>query len=143
MYRNALALAAVLLATTPLATADHGLEGTLVGALADGPVQAQFTYVTGLGNAQTWDFTWFSASGSFRCYGYGSSEVGFVSTPGCPVAWSTGAAGDQHAYPYARHDVHQVSVTVGGASGTAAWLMCADTGRLAAECQETVASLEL
>ncbi len=144
MFRKlgvALAVASVL--ALPFASANHGLVGRLAGALEDGSfVEAKLVYVSGNGNTQYFTFTFLTSGGtSFSCRGFGSIEVGFVSTTGCATAFRTGATGDAHAYPYAQADVHEVSISFGGVAGTAQQVFCADSGATAAACTTVVRTI--
>lgn len=101
----------------PAATADHGLTGTLVAD--NGLLTADLQYAGGIGNAQTWTFTWGLAGATIvSCDGLGSIEVGFTSQ-GCPIDWSTGPTGDFHPYPNCAADTHEIDYTFGPLSGVA------------------------
>lgn len=133
---STLAVAAIAaLTAAPLASANHGLEGTLIGALDNGtPVQASLSYVSGNFNTQYWRFV-FSAPAALNCLGFGSLEIGFTGV-GC--AFRTGPTGDSHNYPYNQADVHQVSVTVNGVGGTAVQAVCPDSGNPGVVCTTVV-----
>ncbi len=111
----------------PPAVANHGLDGSLVGRLGDGTsVIATLRYVNGNYDYQTWHFA-FSSPGGASCYGFGSVEIGFTSYSGCAVSWATGPTGDAHAFPHPTLDVHTISITIDGRSGSGLQTICPDT----------------
>lgn len=128
----------IALLAVPLASANHGLSGRIVGQLSDGTAAvAKLTYVGGNGNTQTFRFTWTLSSGAgFTCNGFGSIEVGFVGV-GCN--FSTSGSGDFHAYPAAQADHHSISISVNGVSGSGEQIICADSGPTGTACNNAFA----
>lgn len=134
-----LLLAAVV--ALPLASANHGLGGRIVGTTAGGElVEAKISYLTGNFNTQTWRFTWtVGDNAAFTCNGFGSIEIGFTSV-NCATPFSTGATGDSHGYPFGSADVHQISFSVGGAAGSGQQIVCADSGPAGTACNTLFAA---
>lgn len=97
----------MMVVLAPMTVATHG--DAIVYARDDGSVVAVGQYVSGAGNAQTWQFRVSSGGLPATCNGFGSIEVGFTGTGACANL----ASGTGHFHPYPNTDgpdVHNVLV---------------------------------
>lgn len=136
MHRMVL-FALVAIAASPVALAEHGLVITgagvwpafdpvvAAGELPAPPPQSAFAYVgrylTGLNDAQTWQFTFSPDPGAqFSCEALGSVEAGFRPTANC-VGHTFSIAGTSHFHHFlvVGADAHAVAISLDGRAATA------------------------
>ncbi len=122
-FALATTIVAALALAPALAGANHGQTATLSGVLDDGsPFSATVAYASGNDDTQTWTFV---HSGGDACDAVGSWEIGFVSglewglgAMSCASNFRVGGVGHFHEFIFGGGlDVHDVPITVNGASG--------------------------